>query len=114
MEVKDLLAQADRQIRSQRRQERRRHTEYIDGVTDTAATLPYDDFAELVSKGDCYKRLYAAIEKLSDIQRRRVYLYYFGRFSCRQIAEYESISVNSVALSLTRAVENLKRSMLVP
>ena len=40
IEVKDLLEQADRQIRSQQRQDRRRHTEYVDGLTDTTTVLP--------------------------------------------------------------------------
>ncbi len=89
-EVKSLLEQADRQIRSQRRQDRRRHIEYVDGVTNTTTIFQQEDFADLLIRMDSYKALYAAIEKLSDIQQRRVKLYYFGWLTYRQIAECEN------------------------
>ncbi|MDR1704029.1 MAG: hypothetical protein LBS19_05030 [Clostridiales bacterium] len=103
MEVKSLLEQADRKIRSQRRKERRRHTEYIDGLTDTTMVLPQEDFANLISRIDSYKRLHAAIETLSDARRRRVYLHYFGGFTCRKIAESEKVSFEAVSKSLVQA-----------
>jgi len=103
MEVKNLIEQADREIRSQRRQDRRRHTEYVDGLTDTAIVFPYEDNADLVHRMDSYKRLYAAIDKLSGIQRRRVNLYYFGGFTYRQIAELDGVGFASVARSICRA-----------
>ncbi len=108
IEVKNLLEQADRQIRSQRRQDRRRHTEYVDGLTNTTTVLPQEDFADLVSRMDSYRRLYAAIERLSDIQRRRVKLYYFGWLTYRQIADCEKASLGAVARSVTRALGNLR------
>ncbi len=108
IEVKSLLEQADRQIRSQRRQDRRRHTEYVDGLTATQTIHPQEDFANLVIKKDSHRQLCAAIEKLSEPQRRRVQLYYFNDLTCRQIAEMEGISFKTVSRSLVRAVENLK------
>jgi len=108
-EVKDLLKQADRQIRSQRRQDRRRHTEYIDGLTDTTDVLPQEDFADLVDRMDSYKRLYAAIEKLSDVQRRRVTLYYFGGLNYRQIADIEGVHHSTVIRAVAQARKELKR-----
>lgn len=108
LEVKSLLEQADRQIRSQRRQDRRRHAEYVDGLTDTATISPHEDFADLVNRMDSYKRLHAAIGKLSGIQRRRVHLHYFNGLTCRQIADLEGVGFSSVARALARAVEQLK------
>jgi len=107
IEVKNLLEQVDRQIRSQRRQERRRHTEYIDGLTDTTMALPQEDFADLIARMDSYKRLYAAIEKLPDIQRRRVQLHYLGGFTYRQIAAFEGVSHVAVAHSIKKAIKTL-------
>jgi len=111
-EVKDLLEQADRQIRSQRRQERRRHTEYIDGLTDTTIVCPQEDFADLISRMDSYKRLYSAIDKLTETQRHRVILHYFGGLTYRQIAEMESVNFKTVAESVTRAREKLRQYLV--
>ena len=107
-EVKNLIEQADRQIRSQRRQDRRRHTEYVDGFTDTATVFPHEDIADLVHRVDSYKRLYAAINKLSGIQRRRVNLYYFYGFTYRQIAELDGVGFTKVARSIYRAHNKLR------
>jgi RNA polymerase sigma-70 factor (ECF subfamily) len=109
IEVKHLLEQIDRQIRSQRRQDRRRHTEYIDGVTDTTIVLPQEDFADLVTRMDIYRELYVAIDSLSEIQRRRLRLYYFGWMTYRQIAEREGVGFMTVARSVTRGVDNLRK-----
>jgi len=109
IEVKDLINETDRQIRSQRRQDRRRHTEYVEGLTDSETILRQEDVADLVCRMDSYERLYAAIEKLSDIQRRRVILYYFNGFTYRRIAEHEGIGHTKVARSVERALAKLRR-----
>ena len=109
IEVKELLEQSDRQIRSQRRQDRRRHTEYVEGLTDTATILPQDDFADLVYKRDIYQRLYTAIAELSEVQRRRLLMYYLGGLTYRQIAELECVGFKTVARTITRAIEALKQ-----
>ncbi len=109
VEVKSLLQQADRQIRSQRRQERRRHTEYVDGLTDTTTALPQEDFADLLYRMDSYKHLYAAIDSLSGIQRRRLYLHYYRGLTYRQIAKAEGVSFSTVSDSVTRARKALRK-----
>jgi RNA polymerase sigma factor (sigma-70 family) len=108
-EVKDLLQQADRQIRSQRRQDRRRHTEYIDGLTDPTIVLPQEDFADLVDRMDSYKRLYAAIDTLPEAQGRRLCLYYFAGLNYRQIAEIEGVNQGTAAHSVDRAKKALAK-----
>ena len=108
MEVRKLIEQTDRKIRSQRRQDRRRHTEYVDGLTDTATVFPHEDNADLVHRMDSYKQLYAAIDKLSGIQRRRVNLYYFCGFTYRQIAELDGVGFACVARSIYRSHNKLR------
>jgi RNA polymerase sigma factor (sigma-70 family) len=108
-EVKSLLHQADRRARSQRRQERRRHTEYVDGLTDTTTVLPQEDFADLIERMDSYKRLYAALETLSEVQRNRVILHYFGGLTYRQIAEHEGITFGAVSKSVAQARRELRQ-----
>jgi len=112
IEVKSLLTQADRQIRSQRRQDRRRHTEYIDGLTDTTMIIPQEDFADLMDRMDSYKRLYTAIDTLPEAQRRRLCLYYFTGLNYRQIAEIEGVNQGTVAHSVERAKKALAKLLI--
>jgi DNA-directed RNA polymerase specialized sigma24 family protein len=108
--VKELLEQSDRQIRSQRRQDRRYldDAEYVDGLTDTTTKYPQEDTADLVIRMDSYKRLYAAIDMLPEPQRRRVQLYYFGGFTYCQMAEFEGVHNTSVMRAIKKAHKSLK------
>ena len=108
-EVAELLAQSDRQIRSQRRQDRRHleKEEYIDGVIDTTSVYPQEDIADLVIRMDSYQQLHTAIEKLPAVHRRRVILYYFCDLKCREIARMENVHHSTVSRSLQQAVKVL-------
>jgi len=109
--VKSLLEQADRQIRSQRRRDRR-HLDfvgYIESLPDTAMIDPQEETADLVIKMESCERLYSAIEKLSEIQRRRLYLRYVYELTYRQIAELEGVNLSAVGNSIVRATQRLKK-----
>ena len=112
--VKELLEQSDRRIRSQGRQDRRylAKEEYIDGLTDTTTVYPHEDFADLVIKMDRNNQLYAALDTLSDVQKRRVCLYYFAEMSYRQIGEKEGVNHKSVARSVEQAIRKLRKSLI--
>ena len=110
--VMELLEQSDRKIRSQRRQEKRRHTEYVDGLTDTTTVLPQEDFANLISRMDSYKQLYAAIDMLSDTQQRRVRLHYFCGLSYRQIAVIEGVGYRRIGYSIEQALARLRKQLI--
>ena len=109
--VKELLEQSDRQMCSQQRQDRRHliREEYIDELVDTTAVYPQEDFADLVIRMDRTNQLYAAIETLSEVQKRRLHLYYFVGLSYRQIGEKENVSHNSVARSVEQAIRKLRK-----
>jgi len=109
-EVKELLEQSDRQIRSQRRQDRRHleKEEYEDGLADTTIVYPHEDFADLVIRMDSYKQLHAAMEKLSETQRRRLRMRFFGGLTYRSIAVIENVSHKAIEDSIVRAIKRLK------
>lgn len=109
--VKELLEQSDRQIRSQGRQDRRylAKEEYIDGLTDTTTVYPHEDLADLVIRMDNFNQLYSAIATLSEVQRRRLLLYYFTDLSYRQIGEIEGVNHKTVARSVAGAIERLRK-----
>ncbi len=112
IEVRDLLEQADRQIRSQRRLDRRRHTEYVDGLTDTTTSLPTEDFADQVIKRDSYQRLYAALERLPETQRRRVLLHFAAKLTYHQIAASLTSSI-AIYLAACRRKSNNPNSIIL-
>jgi len=112
IEVKELLEQSDRQIRTQRRQDKR-HLDYVESMDelDTLPLQPQADIADLVIMMDSHSRLYSAMDKLSDVIRRRVYLYHFCGLSCREIADMEKVHHTTVSRSLQKALKILKRHL---
>ena len=109
-EVGDALEQSDRQIRSQRRQDRRflKYTGYIAEFADSTMAAPDKDTADLLIRMDSYHRLYAALEKLSELQKRRLSMYYFMEMTYRQIAAKEGVAFTTAARSVERAIDKLK------
>ena len=110
IEVKELLEQFDRQIRSQRRQDRR-HLDFVESTDElsTRNVPPHEDIASLIIRmGDC-KWLYTAINKLPTVQRRRLCLYFFEKLTYRQIANMEDVRFKTVARSVDRALDSLRK-----
>lgn len=109
--VKELLEQSDRQIRSQRRQDRRHldYMDFIDGLTDAAMNDPQTDAADLVIRMESYRQLYTAIGKLSEAQRRRLLLHFADNLTYRQIAELEGVNPFAISHSIKRALIQLQK-----
>ena len=109
--VKELLEQSDRQIRSQRRQDRRylENADSIDKLDDHAMTGPQEDFADLLIRMDSYRQLYAAVDRLSEVQKRRLFMYYKMKMTYRQIADKEGVGFKTVSRSVERALKTLKK-----
>lgn len=109
--VKELIEQSDRQIRSQRRQDRRHleKEEYDDGLDDTTIVYPHEDFADLINRMDNYKQLHAAIEKLSETQRRRLQMRFYGGLTYRSIADIENVSHKTIIKSVAQAIVTLRK-----
>lgn len=107
--VKELLEQSNRQIQSQRRQDRRHldYVDFIDGLADTAMMNPQEDIADLVIRMESYQRLHTAINQLPDIQRRRLTLYFIDNLTHRQIAKIEGVNQAAVGRSIKRALNQL-------
>ena len=109
--VKELLEQSDRQIRSQRRQDRR-HLDYmdsIDGLTDAAMNNPQADAADLVIRMESYRQLHTAIGQLPEAQRRRLLLHFADNLTYRQIATLEGVNPFAISHSIKRALLKLQK-----
>ena len=107
--VKEALEETDRKIRSQRRQDRRHidFVEYIDELSDPAMINPQSDPADLVIRMESYIQLYAAIDKLSEVQRRRLLLYLKHNLTYQQIADLEGVNKSAIGQSIKRSIEQL-------
>ena len=109
--VKELLAQSDRQIRSQRRQDRR----YIDSrpLTDDhfeqSPLAIHEDAADLLERKERNFQLYEAIAKLTKIQQRRIILYFFGGLTYAEIARMDGVSSRAVIYSIAQALKMLRK-----
>ena len=109
--VQELLEQSDRQIRSQRRQDRR-HLDFkvsTDGNTDSPLLPTYEDTADLLERMERDARLHKAIGKLTEVQQRRLRLYYFEGMTYSQIARLEGVSHRAVIYSIELALKQLQK-----
>lgn len=109
--VNEVLEQTDRTVRSQRRQDRRRicYTPLTDEFLELSVRAASEDTAVLYEQIERTERLYAAMEQLTEVQKRRVYLYYFRGKNQREIAEIEGVGKASIGHSLGLALKQLKR-----
>lgn len=64
---------------------------------------------DMVLEKIVYEKLYQEIEKLPEIQKRRLKLYYFEEMTLEEIAQKEECSIHSVYVSIERGKENLKK-----
>ena len=64
---------------------------------------------EIVIKKIEVQRLYKAIKSLPEIQRRRIWFYYFEDMTCEQIAEKERCFFQVVAKSIAAAERRMKK-----
>lgn len=69
---------------------------------------PSESMEDRVYRRIMYQKLHQAIERLPDIQRRRVILYYFEGHTFEQIAQMEGCSKRAVKFSVDIALKKLK------
>ena len=110
-EVKDLLAQTDRQIRSQRRQDRQYLNFMIrtDEHYDNPLLPVNEDTADLLEIMERDRKLYESLNTLTATQCLRLYLYFFEGLTYTQIAKLEGVKHSSVIESIKNAIKNLKK-----
>jgi len=112
--VKRLLQQSERQIHSQRRQDRR-YLNYMDSIDSLAAMAIFDpqqvDTADLIVRAESYMRLHGALNELSSKQRQRLLLHFAYGMTHRQIAEMEGVNRASVSHSIKASLRKLYKDL---
>lgn len=85
------------------------HSELFENELYQRRFTNYYSLEEEVETSIMREELYNAINKLPDIQKRRIVKYYFEHKTEQQIAKEENSTQQSVHIILDRAIENLKK-----
>lgn len=89
-----------------------RHIDHIKtGLNDSYKNISYinNNIEDLVIYNIESNKLYQILNKLTDKQKRRIYLYYFLNLKEREIAIVERCSIRAVQYSLQQALEKIKK-----
>ena len=68
-----------------------------------------EDTAVLYVQIERNEQLYAAMEQLTEIQKRWVYLYYFRGMKQREIAALEGVNYAAIGSSIRQSLKRLHR-----
>jgi len=84
------------------------HSELTEISLHARAFHPQDDLEAATIRDMEYIRLHAAIGLLPEIQRRRLWLYFFEEFTYEEIAVMEGCTKRAVKFSVDLALQKLK------
>ena len=91
-----------------------RHTEHSSLSEDTLnrrALNRNDSIEDVVIETIQKEQLHKAISELPEIQHRRLVLYYFEKFTYKQIAEMEGCTKRAIKFSIDIAIKKLKEKL---
>ncbi len=114
-EVFELLEECITAEESRKRKDRRNNiivTDDIDVYFKQIISYMSLDIKDIIEPNFQNEKLYEAIEKLSDIQSRRIKAYYFMGLSKQDIAQIEGCNESSIRLSLKAALRNLSSNIV--
>jgi RNA polymerase sigma-70 factor (ECF subfamily) len=84
------------------------HFELSDESLNNRATTIQESVDEIVAKRIDKDKLYEAISKLPELQRKRLILYYFKNMTFKEIADLEECKYQAIQDSIERAKSKLK------
>lgn len=76
------------------------------------AFLPQESVEDIIFNKLLKEKLYHAIDRLSEIQKRRLILYYFDGLTYEEIARKEGCTKMPVKRSIDAALEHLKKEFM--
>jgi RNA polymerase sigma-70 factor (ECF subfamily) len=87
------------------------HSQLTDESLSRRAFAPASSIEEALTSNEERDALYAALNGLSEVQRRRFILYHAVGFSLEQIAGVEGCSISSVSRAVLRAEQKIRKFM---
>ena len=85
------------------------HSEIFDNNLYTRAKYKPMSLEDSIIQQDTFRKLKDAIDQLSDIQKRRIKMYYFEDKTLREIAEIEHCKIMSVKNSIDVGIKKIKK-----
>lgn len=88
-----------------------RHTEHIEKNDEEIyklTTLKQESIEDYMIRKSICDELKRAINKLSEMQKRRIKMYYFDEYSSKEIAIIENCTPHSVRVSIRKSLVQLK------
>lgn len=85
------------------------HLEQTDELLYKKALLKKENIEDYIIRKSTYEELISAINKLSDIQKRRIKMYYFENKNLQEIANLENCSCRAIKYSIDAALNKLKK-----
>ena len=82
---------------------------YVEGDTEIILFECGESLEDIIIRQIEMETLRNAIQKLSDVQKARVQMYYFEGMNITEIAERQGVNVNAVWKSLQLAITQLKK-----
>ena len=92
----------------------RKHIEHSEMTEETLYNRLFEPLIgveEIVEKKEIEDELKKAIDTLTEIQKRRIKMYYFENMKLQEIAKLENCSIKNISKSLEQAREKLKRNL---
>ena len=84
------------------------HSDLTEGTLNQRAAVAPEPLEDQVYRKLQYQKLHRAIQSLPEIQRRRLWLYYFDGYTLEQISEMEGCTKRAVKFSVDIALNKLK------
>ena len=85
------------------------HSVLLDSTLYNKSINKEYNLEEEVERKIIYENLHDAISTLSDIQRRRIILYYFENKTLSEIANIENCSIGAIKKSIDLAIKGIKK-----
>ena len=88
-----------------------KHSEVYDYTLYKRAIKREKDVFELVEQSIMNEKLREAISHLTEVQKRRIKMYFFDNLTLEQISKVEGCSVKNIHKSIEQAKINLKKNL---
>ena len=88
------------------------HSELWEETLNARAFLPQESVEDIIFNKLLKEKLYHTIDRLSEIQKRRLILYYFDGLTYEEIARKEGCTKMPVKRSIDAALEHLKKEFM--
>ncbi len=85
------------------------HSELLDSTLNIRAVNKEESVEEQVEMKIMFEQLSVALDKISEVQKRRIKMYYFDNLTLKEISKLEGCSIKNIHKSIELGLENLRK-----